>query len=199
MPTSIKRISIRSIRAPKQLSLMTSSFGRSSSRSSSSPRLTAYPMKKQLNINGITNELQGGSAFFPGYKEDQTAVPAPVPTSAHTPRETPTVKPVPPVRVVPPVPLERGTPSAPKRVMKQRHPFDIYRDQYDALQELALEERKQGGIGSMSAMVREALDSLIVARKAAKKSTRTPRTGRTPRTPRTGTGRPVRPVHPVRN
>jgi hypothetical protein len=36
--------------------------------------------------------------------------------------------------------------------MKQRHPFDIYRDQYEALRELALEERRQGGVGSMSAM-----------------------------------------------
>ena len=53
--------------------------------------------------------------------------------------------------------------------MKQRHPFDIYRDQYEALQEIALEERKQGGIGSMSAMVREALDRLIAEKKRAKK------------------------------
>jgi hypothetical protein len=53
--------------------------------------------------------------------------------------------------------------------MKQRHPFDIYQDQYEALQELALEERKQGGIGSMSAMVREALDRIIAEKKAAKK------------------------------
>ena len=52
--------------------------------------------------------------------------------------------------------------------MKQRHPFDIYQDQYEALQELALEERKQAGVGSMSAMVREALDQLIASRKAAK-------------------------------
>ena len=68
--------------------------------------------------------------------------------------------PVPPVRVVPPVP-----PAASKRVMKQRHPFDIYQDQYDALRTLAMEERKQGGVGSMSAMVREALDTLIATRK----------------------------------
>jgi hypothetical protein len=68
--------------------------------------------------------------------------------------------PVPPVRVVPPVPL-----PAPKRVMKQRHPFDIYHDQYDALRALATEDRKQGGFGSMSAMVREALDTFIAERK----------------------------------
>jgi hypothetical protein len=48
--------------------------------------------------------------------------------------------------------------------MKQRHPFDIYHDQYESLQRLALEERKQGGVGSMSAMVREAIDNLIAQR-----------------------------------
>lgn len=69
--------------------------------------------------------------------------------------------PVPPVRDVPLVP--RAAP--PKRVMKQRHPFDIYQDQYDALRTLATEDRKQGGFGSMSAMVREALDTFIAQRK----------------------------------
>jgi hypothetical protein len=49
--------------------------------------------------------------------------------------------------------------------MKQRWPVDIYQDQYDSLKQLSLEERKQGGIGSMSAMVREALDKLIAERK----------------------------------
>lgn len=53
--------------------------------------------------------------------------------------------------------------------MKQRHPFDIYRDQYESLQQLALEERKQGGVGSMSQMVREALDKLIAEKKKQKK------------------------------
>ncbi|MEU2829181.1 hypothetical protein [Streptomyces lavendulae] len=48
--------------------------------------------------------------------------------------------------------------------MKQRHPFDIYRDQYDSLAELALEERKQGGAGSMSAFVREAIDTFLAER-----------------------------------
>ena|SRR5271166_1715708 len=61
---------------------------------------------------------------------------------------------VPPVRVVPPT-------NSNKRYMKQRHPFDIYQDQYDSLKELAIEDRKQGGLGSMSAMVREAIDKLI--------------------------------------
>jgi hypothetical protein len=69
----------------------------------------------------------------------------------------PPVRDVPPVRPVPPVP--------PKRVMKQRWPVDVYQDQYEALKQLALEERMQGGVGSMNAMVREALDKLIAERR----------------------------------
>jgi hypothetical protein len=48
--------------------------------------------------------------------------------------------------------------------MKSRHPFDIYEDQYNSLRDLALQERMQGGVGSMSAMVREAIDSLLEKR-----------------------------------
>ena len=126
-------------------------------------------MKKQLNIDVIQSELRGGSAFFPGYKGGGSSTP---PAEREQPKPDGTTRspgtgstPVPPVRGVPLVPPAKGA----KRIMKQRHPFDIYRDQYDALQELALEERKQGGIGSMSAMVREALDTLIATRRKAKK------------------------------
>jgi hypothetical protein len=65
-----------------------------------------------------------------------------------------TVHPVLPVRDVPLM-------SANKRQMKQRHPFDIYADQYEELKQLALEDRMRGGVGSMSAMVREAIDDYI--------------------------------------
>jgi hypothetical protein len=71
-----------------------------------------------------------------------------------------TSRPVPPVRDVRPVP-----PVPPKRVMKQRWPVDVYQDQYEALKQLALEERMQGGVGSMNAMVREALDKLIAEKR----------------------------------
>jgi hypothetical protein len=65
--------------------------------------------------------------------------------------------------LVPPVLPVRDVPStmSNKRKMKQRHPFDIYNDQYDELKQLALEDRMRGGAGSMSAMVREALDDFI--------------------------------------
>ena len=53
----------------------------------------------------------------------------------------------------------------PKRVMKERWPVNIYHDQYESLRQLADEDRRQGGMGSMSAMVREAIDKLIAERR----------------------------------
>ena len=74
-------------------------------------------------------------------------------------RDVPLVRPAPPVPLVPPK----------KRVMKQRQPFDIYQDQYESLKQFSVEDRMQGGVGSMSAMVREALDSFIAAKRKPKK------------------------------
>jgi hypothetical protein len=66
---------------------------------------------------------------------------------------------------------QHGTPAiapkpiANKRPVKPRHGFDIYWDQYEALLNWSNEEKLQGGTGSMSAMVREALDDYIAKRK----------------------------------
>jgi hypothetical protein len=75
--------------------------------------------------------------------------------------------PVLPVRPVLPVLPVRGT-NPIKRVMKSRHPFDIYHDQYESLKELSIKDRMQGRDGSMSAMVREALDAFIQKRGGSK-------------------------------
>jgi hypothetical protein len=76
------------------------------------------------------------------------------PVLSATDHASPVGSPVLPVRDVPPSLFN-------KRKMKQRHPFDIYTDQYDELKQLALEDRMRGGAGSMSAMVREAIDEYI--------------------------------------
>jgi hypothetical protein len=47
-----------------------------------------------------------------------------------------------------------------KRLLR-RHPFEIYDDQYQSLRGLSLEQKMQGEPGSMSAMVREAIDTWI--------------------------------------
>lgn len=59
--------------------------------------------------------------------------------------------------------VDQGVPvaSPKKRRIKPRHSFDVYEDQVEALQQLALEDRMRGGLGSMSAMAREALDDYI--------------------------------------
>ena len=74
----------------------------------------------------------------------------PVPATPVSDTRTP-VHPVLPVRDVRPD-------QAVRRKIKSRHPFDIYEDQADTLKQLSIEDRMRGGAGSMSAMVREALD-----------------------------------------
>jgi hypothetical protein len=64
---------------------------------------------------------------------------------------------------VPPVP---PVPPTSRRKIKQRHPFDIYADQLESLKQLSLEDRMRGGMGSMSAMVREAIDDLIAKKRS---------------------------------
>jgi hypothetical protein len=65
--------------------------------------------------------------------------------------------------IVPPVLPVRGVlPTAlGKRRIKPRQPYDIYEDQVEELHKLSLEDRMRGGAGSMSAMVREAIDDYI--------------------------------------
>src|SRR3954447_1001057 len=61
-----------------------------------------------------------------------------------------------------------STPSpseASKREIKPRHPFDIYQDQLDLLRKLSIRDKMKGEIGSMSAMVREALDNYLKDKK----------------------------------
>jgi hypothetical protein len=52
-----------------------------------------------------------------------------------------------------------------QRAVKTRHPFDIYLDQYEALAEFSSEEKRNGKRGSMSAMVRDALDLYITSKR----------------------------------
>ena len=77
-----------------------------------------------------------------------------LPATDHASPLVPPVLPVRPVRVVPSAITGR-------RKIKSRHPYDIYEDQVEELKKLALEDRMRGGAGSMSAMVREAIDEYI--------------------------------------
>jgi hypothetical protein len=125
-----------------------------------------------LELDDLTNNLKqssgkGVDAFFsspPPPQEEKKPVMQEEQDKKESQEET--LHPVPPVPVVPPVlpiPPVPGVP--PKRVMKERWLVNIYHDQYQSLKDLAAEERKQGGLGSMSQMLREAIDKLIAERR----------------------------------
>jgi len=61
------------------------------------------------------------------------------------------------------------TPHRPNvRRMITRNSFEIYEDQMDDLRREAYEEKLAGGTGSMSKMVRDAIDTYLEKRRAGK-------------------------------
>ena len=123
-------------------------------------------MTKKLNITSITNELEG-SAFFPSKK---------------SPSVSPTRQPVrdetkPPEVIIPTIGSKQLVPeraNAPtvqrlngKRIIT-RNSFEIYEDQMGSLRTLSYQEKMEGKLGSMSGMVREAIDNYLQRRTPGK-------------------------------
>ena len=123
-------------------------------------------MTKKLNITSITNELEG-SAFFPSKK---------------TPSVSPTRQPIgdepkPPDVIIPTIEPKQLVPeraNAPtgqrpngKRIIT-RNSFEIYEDQMGSLRTLSYQEKMEGKLGSMSGMVREAIDNYLQKRTPGK-------------------------------
>ena len=127
-------------------------------------------MKKQLNVNQIQSELRGGSAFFPGYKGGDSPTATSEETEKTFPREATTSQVVP--ETDKDIPKESVTQEAErvnartpvrpngKRIIT-RNSFEIYEDQMDALRKLSIQEKMEGKLGSMSQMVREAIDTYL--------------------------------------
>ena len=114
--------------------------------------------------NDMLNELSRDSVFFQRAVAGPATVPEQVGDEPAPTGEPAEPSPVPPKsmvadRGVPPVPLV--PPVRPVRRKRVRHPFDMYEDQLEALRELAANDRRLGGQGSMSEMVREALDQYL--------------------------------------
>ena len=138
-------------------------------------------MKKQLNTDAIANELRELSPFFRRATPEQAALPPAEEQSVQqTGPDESARKDQKPIQPNPGnqdrttrtggTPRPSRTPRTPrtglppvKRHMK-RHSFEIYFDQYESLVRLAAAERLDGGVGSMSQMVREAIDRLIAER-----------------------------------
>ena len=123
-------------------------------------------MTKKLNITSITNELEG-SAFFPSKK---------------TPSVSPTRQPVgdepklleviiPAMEPKQLVPERANAPTGQrpngKRIIT-RNSFEIYEDQMDSLRKISYQEKMVGKLGSMSSMVREAIDNYLQKRAPGK-------------------------------
>ena len=104
-------------------------------------------MSKKLNTAAIQSELSGQSVFFQRQQTDE---------SNNEKNES-----VRPVREVRNERNVRDVRLLTKRERK-RHPFDIYRDQLEKLQQMKTDYMmKTGEMRSMSEMVREALDDYI--------------------------------------
>ena len=55
------------------------------------------------------------------------------------------------------------------RRKKVRYAFEFYEDQVETLRRFSAQDRLDGGLGSMSEMVREALDAFIARREKARR------------------------------
>ncbi len=62
-------------------------------------------------------------------------------------------------------PSVRTHARTPVRRQLTRYAFEFYQDQVEELRRLSLEEKMQGGKGSMSEMVREAIDAYLTQKK----------------------------------
>jgi hypothetical protein len=128
------------------------------------------PMKKHLNVDQIQSELRGGSAFFPGYKSGDSPTPPSEETEKtsvadFTRNESASVTTNDKPQEAPQAIAEREnarTPVRPngKRIIT-RNSFEIYEDQMDSLRKLSLQDKMEGKLGSMSQMVREAIDTYL--------------------------------------
>jgi hypothetical protein len=117
-------------------------------------------MKKKLNIDQIQSELRGGSAFFPGYKgDDSPTPPSPAPELSHPEKETAIQNQPLPLPVPPGVPPANTLIPKMKRPIRQRQPFDIFEDQYHRLKRISEAEKDFVNGRGMSQMVRDAIDN----------------------------------------
>jgi hypothetical protein len=128
-------------------------------------------MSKKLNITAITNELEG-SAFFPGKKPSPLSpIPQPVTRSKPPEEVNADVVITPPIESKPQIP-ERANATIPERQNGKRiitrNSFEIYEDQMDSLRRLSYQEKMEGKLGSMSGMVRDAIDTYLLKRTSVK-------------------------------
>ncbi len=109
--------------------------------------------KQRPDPDKIANELRGASSFFK--RADTPAPQDPAPSNEIAP-----VTPPAPTQDAP-APVRPVRPAPPQRRQMIRHPFELYMDQLDRLREVAQQQRQRGESGSMSKMVRDAIDRYL--------------------------------------
>ena len=116
-------------------------------------------MTKKLNITSITNELEG-SAFFPSKKTPSVSPTPQLVRDEPKPPEinTSTIEPKQRVNERANAPTDQRPDG--KRIIT-RNSFEIYEDQMDSLRKISYKEKMEGELGSMSSMVREAIDNYL--------------------------------------
>jgi hypothetical protein len=125
-------------------------------------------MSKKLNVTSITNELSEGSAFFrPNKPLPPKILEEPPPPSVKPPEENRQLEHIAQNQPKSHLP-ERANASTGQRPNGKRiitrNSFEIYEDQMDALRKLSFQEKMDGKLGSMSNMVREAIDNYLLLR-----------------------------------
>jgi hypothetical protein len=144
-------------------------------------------MTKKLNIEGIANELKEQSAFFRGAspppeetllveahqeplkQSEKSSVSAPVASPERSESEHLPTSPSFPVQNQTERPNDRTVVRTDERSYGRRsttrHSFEFFRDQIETLKQFSLEEKLRGEQGSMSEMIREAVDMYIAKRR----------------------------------
>src|SRR5262245_36419660 len=128
--------------------------------------------KPRLNEEGLTEELGAVASFALRARMPQVepVAAAPLATAEAEPIHEAVATPAPPdahrETIQPPVrPPARADARPYARTGRQRritrYAFEFYQDQIEQLQEFSLAEKHRGEKGSMSQMVREAIDSYI--------------------------------------
>ncbi|MEU0214321.1 hypothetical protein ABZ281_04080 [Streptomyces sp. NPDC006265] len=106
-------------------------------------------MNKKLDIGNIRSDLEGSSFFSRPVREPSSLVPE----SGTFPKLADHNLPV--------RPNDRPPVRPPGKRIITRNSFELYEDQMDSLRDLAYLEKRQGKMGSMSAMVRQAIDNYL--------------------------------------
>jgi hypothetical protein len=83
------------------------------------------------------------------------------PEQAPQPQQSAGSPPIPAVRQQSERPNERTPERANGKRIITRNSFEIFEDQMDSLRDRSYQEKRAGKIGSMSAMVREAIDAYL--------------------------------------